>query len=452
MPDVAGRVAVPPLAVDAAAAAVAPPRIPAGADVALARRAGSADVPVLLAMPRAGRLLVARALHALAGRDGPLLAGTRLDDVPGRATVYVDVDALDATAAVALEALLDDGGAWVIAGAEPDVAIPAALAARLPVTVAVPPLVARRDDLPALAAATLARLAGRAGTTPPAPTAAALARLAAHGWPGDVAELDAVVARAFLRAAERGADHVDVRDLGLDALPAPAPFPPVEAPTGPAAPDVEFLLAELAHELKNPMVTIKTFADHLPALLEDAELRTRFATLTDDAIARMDGLLDNVLAFARLRPPHPEPLALGDVLDRVLADVAPELAERAVHVRRDGATSARCAADPDHLAYALRNLFAGVVREVPAREELALQTTANGVVTLRFAASTEAADRLRRLTAPGEDASLADPTLLPLAFRLARTVLERNGGALAVVPDGPGATSVVIRLPAAGAA
>jgi len=132
---------------------------------------------------------------------------------------------------------------------------------------------------------------------------------------------------------------------------------------------------------------------------------------------------------------------------RVLAELEPELAGRAVRVRQAAAPTARCAADPAHLAYALRNLFAGVVREVPAREQLTLDATANGVLTLRFAAGAEAADRLRRLAAPGEAANLGDPTLLPLAFRLARAVLERNGGTLAVVPEAGDATSVVIRLP-----
>jgi hypothetical protein len=92
-----------------------------------------------------------------------------------------------------------------------------------------------------------------------------------------------------------------------------------------------------------------------------------------------------------------------------------------------------------------------VAREVPAREQFALDATANGVVTLRFAAGAEATGRLRRLAAPGDAPSLADPTLLPLAFRLARAVLERNGGTLAVVPEAGEATSVVVRLPAAPA-
>src|SRR5262249_41992047 len=160
-----------------------------------------------------------------------------------------------------------------------------------------------------------------------------------------------------------------------------------------------FLLAELAHELRNPMVTIKTFAHHLPALLEDAELRARFEHLADDAITRMDGLLENVLTFARLDTPRPEPVALGPFLDQAVAAMEPELARRAVRVRADGPHDARCAIDPEHLAYALRNLFAGVIREVPTGEELVCDATANGVVTLHFSAGGEAADRLRRLAA-----------------------------------------------------
>jgi hypothetical protein len=45
---------------------------------------------------------------------------------------------------------------------------------------------------------------------------------------------------------------------------------------------------------------------------------------------------------------------------------------------------------------------------------------------------------------------VADPTLLPLAFTLARAVLERNGGSLGVQAEGHGRTALVVRLPVAG--
>jgi len=441
-----GWIVVPPLAGDAGAI-LAPPRLTPGAcaRIPLARAAGARGVPVLLAVPdAAGRLLIARALHALAGREAPLVAarGRRpeLDRVPRGATVYVDLAALAPETAVVLEAMLDDRAVWLLGAVEPGVTPPPALATRVGgVVLELPRLAERSADLPALAAFILSRYG--VSIAP-----GALARLAAHSWPGDLVELETVLARAMLVAGERA---IEAEDLALDVAPvAPSPTESPSSPTADA--ELEFLMAELAHELRNPMVTIKTFAKHLPALLEDAELRERFDQLAQDAIERMDGLLENVLAFARLGPPHTESIEVEKLLERVVADVEPELNGRVMRVRQ-GIPGARCAVDPAQIGYALRNLFAGVVREVPAREEVALDTTANGVVTLRFAAGAEAADRLRRLAAPGDATSLADPTLLPLSFRLARAVLERNGGALSVVPEGGDATSVVIRLPTAPA-
>jgi signal transduction histidine kinase len=444
-----GRVVVPPLAAEAAAALLAPPRMPATAAtrVALAEHAAAVSVPVLLCVPTAGApLRLARALHVRGRRSGPFIvaSGRRpaLDDLPDGATLYLDLATLARDVLPGVEAIIDDARVWVLAAIEPGATPPGSLALRFrPVALEVPRLGARPDDLPALAAAMVAELAARSGRPAPRLAPDALARLASRAWPGDVLELEAVLARAFLVAAggviEAGHLELDQAAATGDAAAAAAPAPP----------ELEYLLAELAHELRNPMVTIKTFARHLPDLLEDAALRTRFETLTNEAIERMDGLLDNVIAFARLGSPHRALVDVGPLIERAIADVQPELQGRAIHVQSAVPASARFAADPDQLGYALRNLLTGVVREVPPEHAVQLDASANGVVTLRFAAAGEAAERLRRLAGGEDETTLADPTLLPLSFRLARAVLERNGGTLSIVPEATDATTVVIRLP-----
>jgi signal transduction histidine kinase len=454
--DARGRVALPALGAERAEALLAPPWIPAAAldGARLAREAARLNVPVCLLAPAPLQPLLARALHTAAGARGPLLAlvGRRpsLADLPAEGTVYLDTSRLAPETALALAAACDDGAPWVLAGLQPGAAPPPVLAPRLAaVALDVPPLARRgADDIAALAAAILDRLAQRAGRAAPALAPAAAERLTAHDWPGDVPELETVLARALLVAPE--GEPIAAGHVVFPSPRAPA-APPTPAPPAPAA-QLEALLAELAHELRNPLVTIKTFAEHLPALLEDAELRTRFAALTREAIERMDGLLENVLAFARLDRPTPGPVDLAPILEEVLTEVAPELESRAVRVRRSGTASARCTSDPAHVAYALRNLFAGIAREVPPREEIALDASTNGVVRVRFRAGGADLGRLRRLlgaTPLGE--TLADPTLLPLAFTLARAALARAGGALELVPEVGGATTVVVRLPLAEA-
>src|SRR5439155_17757288 len=208
-----------------------------------------------------------------------------LDRVPAGSALYLDAAALAPAGALALEALLDDARVWVLAGADPGAALPPALGARLSaVVLAVPPLATRAAELPEIAAAVVEGLGHRLGIAPPRLTADVLDRLSAHAWPGDLAELEAVLARALLLA---GGGVIETAHLVLAAEPpAAVPAAPAAAPGGAA---LEYLLVELAHELRNPLVTIKTFADHLPALLDDAELRARFATVTSEAVEPLDG-------------------------------------------------------------------------------------------------------------------------------------------------------------------
>ena len=69
---------------------------------------------------------------------------------------------------------------------------------------------------------------------------------------------------------------------------------------------------------------------------------------------------------------------------------------------------------------------------MPPREEFVVDTRQNGVVAVQFVAGDVAASRLRAMVAPDGPRDLGDPTMLPLSFTLARAVLERNGGTLAV--------------------
>src|SRR5262249_53584276 len=161
------------------------------------------------------------------------------------------------------EALLDDGRVWIVAGVEPGAPLAPSLAVRLAsVVIEVPALCTRAADLPALAEAILGRLCERTGRRIPSLSPAALEALARHTWPGDLAEMESVLGAALLGAGERiEPDHLAMAPLAVPTTANPAPAPAAQPDGG-----LEFMLAELAHELRNPMVTIKTFARHLPSL------------------------------------------------------------------------------------------------------------------------------------------------------------------------------------------
>ena len=68
--------------------------------------------------------------------------------------------------------------------------------------------------------------------------------------------------------------------------------------------DLNVVIHELAHELKNPMVSIKTFAQLLGDRYQDENFRTRFQEVVGSDIERMDELLEVMIEFADFAQPR----------------------------------------------------------------------------------------------------------------------------------------------------
>ncbi len=74
------------------------------------------------------------------------------------------------------------------------------------------------------------------------------------------------------------------------------------------------LSAGMAHEIKNPLVALKTFAQLLPERYDDAEFRTNFSTLAQQEIGRIDALVNQLLEFSRPAKPLLATASLHDLI------------------------------------------------------------------------------------------------------------------------------------------
>ncbi|MCB9662674.1 MAG: sigma-54-dependent Fis family transcriptional regulator [Alphaproteobacteria bacterium] len=112
------------------------------------------------------------------------------------------------------------------------------------VTITVPPLARRLDDLPLLVDHFVQEIATREGRVVPPPSPDTLARLREHAWPGNVRQLRHAVERAVLLHREGEELHitaVEEAEAVADAGPAPTPVPtPVDGrPLGEVLEQVE---------------------------------------------------------------------------------------------------------------------------------------------------------------------------------------------------------------------
>ncbi|GBD25709.1 Phenol regulator MopR [bacterium HR30] len=304
-------------------------------------------------------------------------------------------------------------------------------------TVPLPPLRERTDDLPAIIAAESQRLSELLRVSPASFTPEAWERLKHYLWFGNLTELETVLARTMVLVSHRPitADDILFDPPNTFAATSPLPSPHGLVTTGaatdasPAAWQLEVLLNELAHELKNPLVTIKTISQHLERLLNDETGREQVAQLAGEAVSRMDQLLENLLRFARFGPPRLQPTSVNAVLAPALAELAPLISEKQIVLHYVPSEGKAILGDPVQLSFALENMLRSIVRDLEEGTTLAVQssTTGTGIEVQYPRARVEVAERLQHY-ADGQPPE--DSVVEPLGFLIARSLLRRNGAQL----------------------
>jgi len=104
---------------------------------------------------------------------------------------------------------------------------------------------------------------------------------------------------------------------------------------------MEAIASGMVHEIRNPLVAIKTFTQLLPTRFNDPGFRDTFSRVAGREIARVDDLLDRfrMLSSASRQPMEPVDVTapIGDTLQLL----QPRLEERRVSLRRVGETAPR---------------------------------------------------------------------------------------------------------------
>lgn len=95
------------------------------------------------------------------------------------------------------------------------------------------------------------------------------------------------------------------------------------------------MAAGMAHEIKNPLQSIKTFTQLLPDRFGDADFRKTFSEVVPPEVQRIDMIVSRLLDFARPKPVRFGPLDLRGVVNDVLALVENQIRKADVEVFTD---------------------------------------------------------------------------------------------------------------------
>lgn len=123
--------------------------------------------------------------------------------------------------------------------------------------------------------------------------------------------------------------------------------------------------ASLAHEIRNPLVSIKTFVQLLPNHYQDPGFREKFFSLIGDEVGRIDRLTEQLLDMASPKVYAAQMLPLHPILGSGLELVATRASAKGVEVRRELQAAPDLAfIDPAAVKQVLLNLCFNAIQAV----------------------------------------------------------------------------------------
>jgi signal transduction histidine kinase len=231
---------------------------------------------------------------------------------------------------------------------------------------------------------------------------------------------------------------------------------PVTAP--PAAPHddlLQRLVKSVAHQVRNPLVAIRTFASLLPERFEDSEFRGRFREVVGSDLGRIERVLDRLSGFAALEPARVAPVDVAALIERLLEERRSRIQERRLLVLKEiDSTSPLALCDQARLRFALESLVDRALDWAPERANLYLASKHHPAglrgapavrVLIRFHTGSPTARAPSVDVAAPEDLS---PRYTSIEIVLAELLIGSQNGALTVDTSDPEETVILLDLPA----
>jgi len=136
------------------------------------------------------------------------------------------------------------------------------------------------------------------------------------------------------------------------------------------------LSAGMAHEIKNPLVTIKTFTQLFPHQHNNEDFQNTFFDLVGQEVERIDVIVNRLLNFARPAKAALKPISLHEVVENSLNLIGQQLAQKDISLEVDlSAKQHVIQADAEQLNQTFINFFLNAVQAMEKGGMLSVKTS-----------------------------------------------------------------------------
>jgi DNA-binding NtrC family response regulator len=236
----------------------------------------------------------------------------------------------------------------------------------------------------------------------------------------------------------------------------PEPAVPASPPRDERA-SLERLAGAVAHEVRNPLATIRSFAQLLSERHDDPEFRERFSELVDQDALRIEDVLERLERLAALAPPAFDSVDVAVILQRILNEQRASIRERRLVVLQELDTEhPRAIGDSEQLTFAFEALVSKSLELVPEGGDVYIASKhhpagLDGRPSMRVLLRLRGPMRKRgelEVAAGREPVAGVSAAENALELSIAEIIVRAHGGALAIDTSDGEETVIVLDLPA----
>lgn len=223
---------------------------------------------------------------------------------------------------------------------------------------------------------------------------------------------------------------------------------------------VAALASGIAHEVRNPLTALKTFYEHFPQKKDDPEFVAKFTHIAGKEIGRIEGLIQQLLDFAKPSPPSFQDTDIHQLIEDTLDLIANKLKSNNIKVHCTlSPKPCTLKIDSNQIKQALLNIFLNAIDAMPTGGQLTVASLAHPERSRRVSRCSPLETFVIKITdtgsgiAPEDLKHIFEPFFSKkasgtgLGLAITQSIIQEHGGKLKVTSTVNKGTTFTIELP-----
>lgn len=210
---------------------------------------------------------------------------------------------------------------------------------------------------------------------------------------------------------------------------------------------VATLAAGMAHEIKNPLSSIKTFAEYLPNKYDDPIFREKFSRIINQEVGKINDLVQRLLDFAKPAEPVKHPVQVTQLLGETIELLHGHLLNKHIEVACSYTFNDIVLADAGQLRQAFLNVLLNSIEAIQDRGRISVATISKNSHVEVIVEDTGPGIPQKDLPRIFDPFYTTKPNGTGLGLSVVHSIIQEHGGVVTIDSGTDRGTTVRIQLP-----